>query len=146
MLKITQLIGERAQPRPSAGSCCCYPGAQTGHQALGCLVPMVAEALGWHVVTSHPHGRMRSDRHTRKPLISPPCLPRSNPPCDSPLSPDSSPQHARCRLHAPLTPSRGPWGMNHVSLSRLYFSCFKKSTYSSYYSEDGKKKLPLFLA
>lgn len=80
------------------------------------------------------------------PSSSPLRLPRSNPPGASPLPPDSWPRSACCRLHTPLTPSRGPRGMNHFALSRFYFSCFKKSTYSSYYSEDEKKKLPLFLA
>lgn len=78
------------------------------------------------------------------PSSSPLRLPRSNPPGASPLPPDSWPQSACCRLHTPLTPSRGPRGMNHFALSRFYFSCFKKSTYSSYYSEDEKKKVASF--
>ena len=54
-------------------------------------------------------------------------LPRSNPPRESRLSPDCSPRSISGRLHTPLTPSQGPWDMNHFSLSRLYFLVLKRA-------------------
>lgn len=78
------------------------------------------------------------------PSSSPVHPPRSSHPCESRLSPDSEPQSA-CRLYTrPTHLRRDRGGMNHFSLSRFYFSRFKKSTYSSYYSEDEKKSCLFF--
>lgn len=60
------------------------------------------------------------------------------------LSQFLNPEHC---LPSPLIPHTftGTVGRESLPSVKVIFSCFKKSTYSSYYSED-EKNLPLFLA
>lgn len=97
------------------------------------LGPVEARAVGTESPEAGAWGRGAARQESR----APPAGPRPGPPGPQPRAPTAVCVHrSRVRGHA---------GRESRLSVEVVFSCFEKNTYSSY-SEDGEKKLPLFLA
>lgn len=96
------------------------------------LGPVEARAVG-----TEPRGGSLGPRGRASGKPAPPAGPRPGPPGPQPQAPTAVWAH---RSHV-----RGHAGRESRLSVEVVFSCFEKNTYSSY-SEDGEKKLPLFLA